>query len=210
MPNAGGNATEGRIQNQRTGCQLGSGLDPLSARDDGLWPSWSFSPALPDKKGSLGIAACICPVCYVVLMNPLRPCVVVILESSEGKITFQLRDDRPGVGSRDCWGLFGGFIEQDELPAQAAVREIQEELGSSLNPAKLSSIGTAETKTGLQLHIFHYPVTHELDNAVLREGQTYASVSPEEFQDGVIRGRRVVPDHLAVLRLWRDKRPPRR
>lgn len=143
-------------------------------------------------------------------MNPLRPCVVVVLEDGEGKIIFQLRDDRPGVGSRDCWGLFGGFIEQHEFPAHAAVREIQEELGSSLDSAKLSLVGTVETKTGLQLHVFHYPVTHELDNAVLREGQTYASISPEEFYDGAIRGRRVVPDHLAVLGLWRDKQPRRR
>ena len=143
-------------------------------------------------------------------MSSLRPCVVVVLEDREGKIIFQLRDNRPGVGSRNCWGLFGGFIEQDESPAHAAVREIQEELGSSLDPAKLSFLGTVETQTGLQLHIFHYPVTGELDNAVLREGQTYASVSPEEFYDGVIHGRRVVPDHLAVLGLWRDKQYRRR
>ena len=143
-------------------------------------------------------------------MNSLRPCVVVVLEDREGKIILQLRDNRPGVGSRNHWGLFGGFIEQDESPSHAAVREVQEELGSFLDPAKLSSIGTVETKTGLQLHIFHYPVTHELDSAVLQEGQMYAWVSPEEFQNGAIRGRRVVPDHLEILRLWRDKRPPRR
>ena len=156
------------------------------------------------------VLECVYRVCYVALMNTLRPCVVVVLEDREGKITFQLRDNRPGVGSRDSWGLFGGFIEQHESPTQAAVREIQEELGSFLDPAKLSSIGTIGTKTGLQLHIFHYPVTHELDNAMLREGQTYASVSPEEFYDGAIHGRRVVPDHLAVLSLWRDKQPWRR
>ena len=167
--------------------------------------SWSFSPALPDKKGSVGVAAFIRPVCYVVLMNPLRPCVVVILESSEGMLAFQLRDNRPGVGSRDCWGLFGGFIEQDEAPAHAAVREIHEELDSILDPAKLSLVGRVATTTGLYLHIFHYPVTRELDNAVLREGQTYAWVSSEEIQDGLIHGGRVVPDHLAVLRLWREK-----
>ena len=164
---------------------------------------FQFGPARQER--GVGIAACICPVCYVVPMNPLRPCVVVILESSEGKITFQLRDNRPGVGSRDCWGLFGGFIEQDESPADAAVREIREELCSFLDPAKLSLVGRVETTTGLYLHIFHYPVTRELDKAVLREGQTYAWVSPEELQDGVIHGRRVVPDHLSVLRLWRDK-----
>ena len=124
-------------------------------------------------------------------------------------LAFQLRDNRLGVGSRDCWGLFGGFVEQDESPAHAAVREIQEELGSSLDPAKLSCIGTLEMKTGLQLRVFHYPVTHELDNAVVREGQIYAWVGPEEFQDGVLQGRRVVPDHLAVLGLWRDKQPRR-
>ena len=138
-------------------------------------------------------------------MDPLRPCVVVVLESREGMLAFQLRDDRPGVGSRNCWGLFGGFIEQDEAPADAALREIQEELRSFLDPAKLSLVGRVATTTGLHLHIFHYPVTRELDNAVLREGQTYAWLSPEELQDGVIHGRRVVPDHLAVLRLWREK-----
>ena len=138
-------------------------------------------------------------------MNPLRRCLVVVLESRERMLAFQLRDNRPGVGSRDCWGLFGGFIEQDESPADAAVREIREELRSFLDPVKLSLVGRVATTTGLHLHIFHYPVAHELDKAVLREGQTYAWVAPEEFQGGVIHGRRVVPDHLAVLRLWRDK-----
>ena len=169
-----------------------------------------FAPQLPDREGHAGLAcraACPCAVFYVVLMTLLRPCVIVVLEDSSGRIAFQLRDDRPGVGSRDCWGLFGGLMEHDESAIRAAIREIDEELRSSLDPARLSLVGTVETKTRLQLHIFHYPVAHELDSAVLQEGQAYAWVPPERFQDGIIRGKRVVPDHLEVLRLWWDKKP---
>ena len=52
-----------------------------------------------------------------------REGVIIILEDSDGRIAFQLRDDDPGIVGRNRWGLFGGLSEKDESPAQTAVRD---------------------------------------------------------------------------------------
>lgn len=139
--------------------------------------------------------------------RPLKDCVVVLLEDGAGQIALQLRDNLPGVGSRDQWGLFGGIIEPGEQPATAAVREIQEELGSILDARRLSFLRAFETETGLRVHLFHYPVADELQHAVLREGQTYRFWTPEQILIGEITCKRVVLQHLAMLRWYWSNRP---
>lgn len=140
-------------------------------------------------------------------VRPLKDCVVVLLENGAGQIAVQLRDNLPGVGSRDQWGLFGGIIEPGEQPSSAAVREIREELGGILDAQRLSFLRAFETETGLRVHLFLYPVADELEHAVLQEGQTYRFWTPEEILAGKIDGKRVVLQHLGMLQwYWSDRR----
>jgi 8-oxo-dGTP diphosphatase len=58
----------------------------------------------------------------------------------DNKILLQQRDEQcaryPG-----CLGTFGGGIEINESPMQALVRELQEELGASVNPEEVVPLG---------------------------------------------------------------------
>lgn len=51
---------------------------------------------------------------------------VVLL--ADGLYVLQHRDDKPGIAAPGVWALFGGRVEDDETPQQAAVREVGEEL----------------------------------------------------------------------------------
>jgi 8-oxo-dGTP pyrophosphatase MutT (NUDIX family) len=134
--------------------------------------------------------------------------IVVILENVNGQIALQLRDDRPEVGSRNCWGLFGGLIEEGERHKDAALREIKEELSTSLDPAKLSFLQQYHhyTDNGAEIivYVFHYPVTNELDSAILAEGQAYQFFKRDEVAQGIINGRKVAQAYLSILNwYWR-------
>ena len=74
------------------------------------------------------------------------PLAGVILEDEQGNIALQLRDDNPTIINPNKWSVFGGHIEPGEDPANAAVREIAEELGIALDPQKLNVLGEFEYK----------------------------------------------------------------
>jgi 8-oxo-dGTP diphosphatase len=57
--------------------------------------------------------------------NPL-PVVVGVLSRRDGKILLIRRGIDPGKGK---WALPGGFMEEDESPEEAVLREIEEEIG---------------------------------------------------------------------------------
>ena len=66
-------------------------------------------------------------------MSKNRPQCGLILENRGGKILLQLRDNKPGLPYPDCWGTFGGQIEEGETPEEAIRREIKEELNYELS-----------------------------------------------------------------------------
>lgn len=55
-----------------------------------------------------------------------------LLFDKNNKLLIYLRDDNPAISYPNCWDLFGGIIEGGEIPEQALVREVQEELGIKL------------------------------------------------------------------------------
>ena len=58
-----------------------------------------------------------------------RPQCGLLIENGRGEVLLQLRDDKPTLAYPNCWGTFGGQIEEGELPETAMLREIEEELG---------------------------------------------------------------------------------
>lgn len=86
-------------------------------------------------------------------------------------------------------------MEHGESPVEATIREIKEELGCRLDAGKLSYLKPYfEKDLAIIAHIFHYPVTYELDQAVLMEGQTFQFMALAD-----LAGRKVIPLHLAIL-----------
>lgn len=54
-----------------------------------------------------------------------------------GHILTYLRDDRPGLAWPNQWDLPGGGREGDETPETCVLRELHEEFGLTLPPARL-------------------------------------------------------------------------
>jgi 8-oxo-dGTP pyrophosphatase MutT (NUDIX family) len=118
---------------------------------------------------------------------------VILLENAQGKVAFQLRDDRPDVSYANHWGLFGGLQETDESPEQTIVREMLEELGLSLDRLQLKYLWH-QRDGNVVSHVFHYAVTDELRDAPLSEGQRL-----EFLRLSNLKHRDVVPWHRDIL-----------
>jgi len=52
-----------------------------------------------------------------------------ILVIQAGKFVLQERDDKPTIADPGMFSIWGGAAEGDETPAQAAIRELEEETG---------------------------------------------------------------------------------
>jgi 8-oxo-dGTP diphosphatase len=130
--------------------------------------------------------------------TPAREGAVILLEDAHGRVAFQLRDNRPDVSYPDYWGLFGGWLEPGETPEQAIQREMAEELGLSLEAARLEYV-KLHREGDVIAHVFRYPAPSELSNATLREGQRLEFLSLSDLQT-----RRVVPRHRTILE-WYEK-----
>ena len=62
----------------------------------------------------------------------------IVLVSGMDLLTY-LRDDRAGLPWAGCWDLPGGGWEGDETPEACVLREVEEEFGLRLPPARLES-----------------------------------------------------------------------
>ena len=72
---------------------------------------------------------------------PYRPCVGVMLINADGEVFVGQRRDR----DQDAWQMPQGGVEKDEDPAEAALRELEEETGVSPDLVEV----LAETATWL-------------------------------------------------------------
>ena len=110
-------------------------------------------------------------------MKKKRPQCGLILENARGEILLQLRDTNPSIPYPDCWGTFGGEIEEGESPVQAIVREIQEELGYRLEEPEHYAVFRFD---GYDIYMFRKKdPTISLEQLVVTEGQRGAFFSRE-------------------------------
>jgi 8-oxo-dGTP pyrophosphatase MutT (NUDIX family) len=92
----------------------------------------------------------------------------------EGKYVLQLRDDKPGIAAPGQWCLFGGLIKPREMPRQAILREIDEEL--SIRPSRYDFLWHLDYRAEyeqetIRTWFFEADVTLLWPGHVLREGQ---------------------------------------
>jgi 8-oxo-dGTP diphosphatase len=67
-----------------------------------------------------------CPECGFVLWHDPKVVTLVVVENEAGAIVLGRRSIEPGYGR---WCLPGGFVNDDEHPADSALREVREEIG---------------------------------------------------------------------------------
>lgn len=68
-----------------------------------------------------------CPKCDFVLWRDPKVVTMVVIENDAGEVVMGRRGIHPGYG---MWCLPGGFVNDDEAPAESAVRECREEISA--------------------------------------------------------------------------------
>lgn len=104
----------------------------------------------------------------------------VIIERDDGKMLFQLRDNKINLPHPNLWSIFGGGIEKREEPKQAALRELKEELNFIPNKEKLN-LFTKIYSFKKKYHIFHIRLNKQLSDFKLKEGKDMKYLSRKEL-----------------------------
>ena len=143
-------------------------------------------------------------------MIPVLEIACTFLIDASGAVLLQLRDDRAPYYP-NVWGLPGGAVEPGETPAEAAVRELQEEaaVGPSA-PVRLFARQELPAQ-GRMKNYFYAPTTAVQSDVVLGEGAAMLFVPATEvlnrpFTPGsaeVIQGLVAA----ATARPWRPSPP---
>jgi 8-oxo-dGTP pyrophosphatase MutT (NUDIX family) len=137
--------------------------------------------------------------------STLRPthAVAALLQLSDGRYLMQLRDSNPDIFYPDHWGCFGGAVDAGEAPADALVRELEEELAVAVKPEDAIRFTEFTFDFGFAgdrvVSRTYYAVTlpqAELDELVLGEGADFAPFEAERL----LAMPRVVP--YDAFALW--------
>jgi 8-oxo-dGTP pyrophosphatase MutT (NUDIX family) len=114
-------------------------------------------------------------------MNDQKIHVAIAILYRQNQFLMQLRDDIPGILYPGHWGLFGGHIESGEVPEVAVIRELQEEI--NYTPSVILNFGCYRN-TEVVRHVYHAPLTVELDQLVLNEGWDMNLLTPQQILQG--------------------------
>ncbi len=105
---------------------------------------------------------------------------IAILYTSD-RFLLQLRDNIPSIIYPGHWGFFGGHIDPGETPEAAVKRELWEEI--SYIPPLISEFSCYRDSQVIR-HVFHAPLTVELNQLVLKEGWDMGLLTPEQIEAG--------------------------
>ena len=112
-------------------------------------------------------------------VQPIHVALAILYSS--GKFLLQLRDNIPLIIYPGYWGLFGGHVEPGETPGVAVERELLEEIGYT--PPGLLEFG-CYSDSNVVRHVYHAPLTVELNQLVLKEGWDMGLLTPEQIRQG--------------------------
>ncbi len=139
----------------------------------------------------------VCPRCGSVVWGNALPAVRALIERG-GRVLLARRGSRPYPGA---WDTPGGFVEADEHPEAALVREVAEETGLRVRPLSLFAV---RLDRGSTAHVLSFYYRARIVGGSARPAPEFAELrwfaSPPRSL--------AFPDaHAPVLRRW--KRRPR-
>ncbi len=106
--------------------------------------------------------------------------VVTIIPYYENKFLMQLRDDKPNVVFPGQWGFFGGEIENNETPLEAAIRELYEEI--TYLDKNLIFLYEKQIETlNARISTFYCHLNCDISKLVLKEGMDFKLVDKNEI-----------------------------
>lgn len=114
----------------------------------------------------------------------------VIVETAPGEILLIDRASEP-----TGWAFPGGYVDQDETPEAAAVREIQEETGLSIRIEEIFHVYPFFSETGLMTGVT-YVYRATVTGGLFRPGSDAKGVS--SFPFSLIPS--LIPSHEEILR----------
>ncbi|ACS85571.1 NUDIX hydrolase [Musicola paradisiaca Ech703] len=127
---------------------------------------------------------------------------LVIVRDLNGNVLMQLRDADKDIVYPGYWSLFGGGLEPGESPAQAAARELAEEIGLIVDRRRLLPhyVTLADAPRCARIYFFSYTAEISPSEIVLNEGSGFAFLTPEQIEH-----LQVIPYVMNALRhYWRD------
>ena len=99
-----------------------------------------------------------------------------IIKNTNNEYLLQQRDEH-APSFRHHWTLFGGQVEEDEIPEEALLRELEEEI--ELSPNAIESIELIQTNkndNGVIQYIFEVTTNVPIKDLALHEGEAMVYV----------------------------------
>jgi 8-oxo-dGTP pyrophosphatase MutT (NUDIX family) len=132
---------------------------------------------------------------------PTASFAINLMLDPEDRLLLMLRSDRAKLGPNK-WGLPAGKIEENETPHEAALREMEEEIGFGHEitlQRYLGPIRDTYYSGQYELHLFHYSWLKGV--VKLNEEHTaFAWVAKEKIKNyDVMHG---IEENIALLSLW--------
>ena len=114
-------------------------------------------------------------------MNTKPAEVAIAILYRQDQFLMQLRDNIPTIIYPGYWAFFGGHLDPGETPEEAVKRELLEEIGYT--PPFISPFRCYSDSEVIR-HVFHAPLTVELNQLVLTEGWDMGLLTPEHIKTG--------------------------
>ncbi len=107
--------------------------------------------------------------------------VAIAILYRQDQFLMQLRDNIPSIIYPGYWAFFGGHLDPGETPEEAVKRELLEEIGYT---PPFISLFRCYSDSEVIRHVFHAPLTVELNQLVLTEGWDMGLLTPEQIKTG--------------------------
>ncbi len=104
---------------------------------------------------------------------------LAVITTAKDKILMYLRDDKANLPFAGCWDLLGGQVESGELPAQAIVREVFEEIELSIDAPEWFKTVPFEDRIE---HMYWLVTDLNIKTTPLHEGQRLEWLSEADIQ----------------------------